>query len=171
MTLAFIPHITPLEKRHNRRAFSCGKTALDTYLKERAGQDLKRRSAAVFVLQTQGSDDIIAFYALSSLSIDPGSWPADVARKMPKVRSIPCTLLGQFAVASEWQGKGVSNWLFGEILHRVWQQSRQVGSFALVVDAVDDSAAKYWQHMGFIPFPSTPARLFQPMATIGKLFG
>lgn len=170
MKLGFAPQITPLETRHDKGAFSCGKAPLDRYLHRQASQDHKRRLAAVFVLQEAGYDEIIGFYALSSISIDPGIWPSAIAKKLPSARPIPCTLLGQFAVAEVWQGKGISSWLFGAVLDRVWRQAQQVGSFALVVDAVDGDAKRYWQKMGFLEFPDTPNRLFQPMKTIGALF-
>lgn len=170
MTLPFSPQITVLGKRHNRGAFSCGKVQLDTYLQTKASQDLKRWLAAVFILHARGSDDIIGYFALSGLSIDPGALPKDISKKLPPKRPVPCTLLAQFAVATKWQGKGVSRWMLSAVFDKVWTNAQTQGSFALVVDAVDDDAIQYWAHNDFIQFPSTPNRLFMPMATIGKLF-
>lgn len=131
---------------------------------------MSRKTAAVFVLQEKGQSDIVGFYALSNLSIIPGQLPPGVTKKLPTARPIPCTLLGQFAIASKWQGHGVADWLLGEILEKVLEHSQSIASFALVVDAVDQDAASYWQYLGFTPFPSTPNRLFLTMATIESIF-
>lgn len=166
MELPFEPVISPLMKRHNRGVFSCGKDPLDTYLHQQANQDIKRGLAAVFILEGENDTNIAGFYALSSLGIDAGDLTELVAKGLPKKRPVPCTLLGQFAIHEKWQGHGVGAWLLGHILHEVVNHAAKVGSFALIVDAVDDEAHAYWRHCGFIPFPNTSNRLFLPMKTI-----
>ena len=58
--------IEPLVKRHDRAAFSCGIPALDHYLARRAGQDVRRRIARVFVCTAGGADAVLGFYTLSA---------------------------------------------------------------------------------------------------------
>lgn len=169
-TLPFEPRISPLLKRHNRRAFTCGKEPLDAYLQKRANQDMKRSLAAVFNLEGEDETDIAGFYALSSLSIEAADLSEFSAKGLPAVRPIPCTLLGQFAVHVKWQGQGIGAWLLGYVLLEVLHHAEKVGSFALIVDAVDEEAHAYWQQCGFLPFPNTPNRLFLPMKTIKKWF-
>lgn len=168
MALPFEPKISPLMKRHNRGDFSCGKKSLDDYLQSRASQDMKRNLAAVFILEGESVDDIAGFYALSSLSIEAGDLTELSAKGLPTARPVPCTLLGQFAIHEKWKGQGVGNWLLGHVLQNVTNHAKNVGSFALIVDAVDNDAHAYWQYCGFIPFPNTPNRLFLPMKTIKK---
>ncbi len=164
--LPFSPKISVLNKKHRRKAFSCGKKSLARYLKQQASQDLKQSLSAVFVLEAPNQKDILAFYSLSALSINAGKLSTLEAKKLPNLRPIPCTLLGQFAVDSQWKSKGVGGWLFAHVLHEVLKHSEKVGSFALIVDAVDEDAHSYWKHCSLIPFPSTPNRLFVPMRTI-----
>jgi GNAT superfamily N-acetyltransferase len=166
MTLPFKPVVSVLDKHHNRGTFSSGKEPLDSYLRHRASQDLKRGLSAIFVLEGQTQSDIAGFYALSSLSIDAGDLTKLAAKRLPTQRPIPCTLLGQFAVDTQWQNKGVGGWLLVHILHEVLSHAEKIGSFALIVDAIDDEAKSYWLHCGFIPFPHTPTRLFVSMNTI-----
>ena len=45
---------------HNTAAFSCGVPILDSYIKERATQDIKRGICAVHILEEK--DIIIGFY-------------------------------------------------------------------------------------------------------------
>jgi hypothetical protein len=36
----------------------------------------------------------------------------------------------------------------------------------MVVDPIDEEAASFYQHYGFVPFASRPDRLFLPLATL-----
>jgi hypothetical protein len=57
-----------------------------------------------------------------------------------------------------------------DALHRFLEQSRQVASAAVIVDAKDEAAKRFCEHFDFLPLPATPSRLFIPMKTIEKLF-
>lgn len=46
--------IEPLAATHDRASFSCGVESLDAYLKTQAGQDIRRKANAVFVLVEPG---------------------------------------------------------------------------------------------------------------------
>jgi len=169
VALPFNPRVSILNKRHNRNAFSCGKISLDHYLQRQASQDVKRGLSAVFVLETKKETEIAAYYALSSLSVDAGNLTKSAAKKLPTKRPIPCTLLGQFAVDKKWKNQGIGGWLLVHVLYEVLTHAEKVGSFALIVDAVDEDAGNYWKHCNFIEFPNTPSRLFLPIKTIEKL--
>jgi hypothetical protein len=57
-----------------------------------------------------------------------------------------------------------------DALYRCLQQSSQVASAAVVVDAKDESAKRFYEHFEFMPLPGIPNRLFLPMQTIDDLF-
>jgi hypothetical protein len=42
---------------------------------------------------------------------------------------------------------------------------------AVVVDAKDDQAKRFYQYHQFIPFPNQQERLYLPMATIIQMLG
>ncbi len=46
--------IVPLDARHDGAGFSCGVESLDRYLETQAGQDVRRKANAVFVLSERG---------------------------------------------------------------------------------------------------------------------
>jgi len=168
MSLPFKPVVSTLQKHHERSAFTCGKESIDRYLHQQSSQDMKRRLAAVFVLQGKQRADIAAFYALFALSIDAGDLTSFAAKNLPKMRPIPCTLLGQFAVDLKWKKQSIGGWMLVHVMQQVLSHSEKIASFALVVDAVDDEAQAYWKHCGFISFPNTARRLFIPIKTIKK---
>lgn len=63
--------IEPLDRhRHSRSDFCCGQDSLDHYIRKQASQDLKRRVSAVFVLIDEPESNVLAYYTLSSYTVD-----------------------------------------------------------------------------------------------------
>lgn len=159
--------VEPLRSSHDRAAFSCGVPELDAYLQRQAGQDMKRRLAAVFVL-TSGGGPIAGYYTLSAHSILAADLPEDVAHKLPRF-PLPVTLLGRMAVAQSLHGRSLGQFLLVHALERALLGSRQVASWAVVVDTKAAAKDFYLKH-DFLPSPTPPHRLFLPMKTIEKMF-
>jgi hypothetical protein len=90
--------VEALGKLHSRAQFASGVEPLDRYLRERAGQDARKRAAAPFVLCEGESNAVLGYYTLSALSVDIGTWPDDMARRLPKYPYVPATLLGRLAI-------------------------------------------------------------------------
>jgi len=157
--------------RHDRVPFSCGNRSLDRYLKEQAGQDLRRRCASPFVLvPASESPTILGYYTLSSYGVDVGELPVGVAKKLPRYPLIPATLLGRLAVDQRHHGRGIGEFLLLDALHRACGHAVGVAAAAVIVDAIDPAAARFYQRFGFISFPSANTRLFLPMQTVAALF-
>lgn len=157
--------IEPLGKDHDRAAFSCGVPELDSYLKARAGQDSRRRISRVFVCREEGSDAVVGYYSLSSLSIDADSLPPERARKLPR-HPVPAALLGRLAVSQSAQGSGFGRILLADAVKRTLSVSQSIAIYALVVDAKDERAKRFYERFGFIPFGERSNRLFLPLASI-----
>lgn len=159
--------VEPLGPNHDRASFCCGVSALDSYLQRQAGQDQTRNLAAVFVLTTD-SKTIVGFYTLSAHSIQAAELPPGLAKNLPRF-PLPVTLLGRMAVAQSQQGRGLGEFLLLHSMERAWRVSRQVASWAVIVDAKADARNFYLKH-DFLPLPAQPGRLFLPMRTIEKMF-
>ena len=163
--------VEPLGKAHDRQKFSCGYEALDRYLREQASQDARRRVAAPFVLvQESDRKTIIGYYTLSALGIALHDLPDNVIKKLPSYPVVPVTLLGRLAVDQHHRGQGAGEFLLVDALLRAYTQSSQIAAAAVVVDAIDEQAARFYRHFGFAPFPDKPTRLFIPMKTVAELF-
>lgn len=158
--------IEALAKHHDRTAFSCGIPELDRYLKEQASQDVKRRTASVFVAVFDNR--VIGFYTLSATAISRESLPTDIVRKLPKY-PIPAVLLGRLAADVSFQGKQIGKTLMVNAMKRALLASSTVGMYALVVDAKNEKAKSFYQHFGFLPLEDHPMRLFIPLDTIAEL--
>jgi predicted GNAT family N-acyltransferase len=140
---------------------------MDVYLQRQARQDVERKLAAVFILTADGKT-VSGFYTLSSHSLLAADLPEDYPRKLPRF-PLPVTLLGRMAVAQSLHGQRLGEFLLMHALERAWLGSRQVASWAVVVDAKAGAREFYLKH-DFLAMPSLPHRLFLPMATIEKLF-
>ena len=166
-TSRFEYKIEVLGPQHDRAAFSCGVAPLDSYLQRQARQDADRKLAAVFVL-TPDSRTIAGFYTLSAHSILAADLPETHAKKLPRF-PLPVTLLGRMAVSQSLHSQRLGEFLLMHALERSWIGSREVASWAVIVDAKAGAREFYRKH-DFLPLPSHPDRLFLPMATIEHLF-
>jgi len=158
-----------LGKAHDRSNFSCGAEVLDNYFKKYASQDVKKRFAVCFVLTPDGKT-VAGFYTLSQYSVELVRLPQEIATHLPKYPVVPATLIGRLAIDQAFRGKKLGEFLLLDALYRSLQQSKQIASYAVIVDAKDEAARSFYEHFQFIPLPDTPDRLFLPMKTIEKLF-
>ena len=107
---------------------------------------------------------------MSAFSVIGEALPDALQKKLPKHGQIPCTLLGRLAVDTNYHGFGLGSHLLLDALQRALLQSGEIASWAVIVDAKDETAERFYSHYGFIPLPRTPGRLFLPMAIIAALF-
>jgi predicted GNAT family N-acyltransferase len=162
----------PLDgKKHNRAAFSCEHRALADYIKQQASQDVKKRVAAVFVLTPDGTT-IAGYYTLSQYGVDAGELPQQVLQqlKIPKYRRIPATLVGRLARHTEFKGQGIGELLLMDAMSKALEATNTVASVAIVVEAKDDAAVRFYKKYGFIEMADHSHRLFLPMATVRAFF-
>ena len=158
--------IEPLGSVHNRQGFHCGVEALDNYLKKQAKQDVKRRISRVFVATTEvNPENIIGYYTLSTLSIDLSHLPAELAHKLPKY-PIPAALIGRLACAINVKGNGVGKMLLMDALKRTLAVSKEIAIYAMVVDAIDEHAAGFYEQYGFKSLAVESRRLFLPLKSL-----
>ena len=158
-----------LGKAYDRAAFSCGIEVLDNYLKKYARQDVAKRVAVCFVLTPDGKV-IAGFYTLSQYSVNLVNLPQEIAKRLPKYPIVPATLLGRLAISERFRGRKLGEVLLLDALYRSLRQSKQVASFAVIVDAKEEAVRRFYEHFEFLPLPETPNRLFLPMRTIENLF-
>jgi GNAT superfamily N-acetyltransferase len=97
-----------------------------------------------------------------------GELPDKTVRKLPRYPLVPATLLGRLAVDRRQQGKGYGRFLLADALYRAVRS--EIASFAVIVDAKDENARRFYERESFLPFPDQPMKLFRPMADIRRLF-
>lgn len=159
--------VEPLASSHDRSRFESGVEPLDRYFRTQAGQDARKNMAAPFVLVLP-DETIAGYYTLSSTSVQLSELPAQIVRKLPRYPLVPATLLGRLAVDRRQQGKGYGRFLLADALYRASRS--EVASFAVIVDAKDENARRFYGRESFSPLPDQPMKLFRPMADIEQLF-
>ena len=160
--------IEPLAPQHDRAAFSCGEPSLDAYIQRQAGQDVKRDLAACYILCARGSPEVIGYYTLSAYSIEQPELPPELAKQSGRYRLVPAILLGRLAVATRFQGQGMSTILIADALRRALRTG--VGVKLVVVDAPNERAASFYERRNFRRFEDHPLRLYLLTSKIREMF-
>ncbi len=166
MTAPF--RIELLSGDHDRSRFSSGSAPLDRYFREQASQDIKRRIASCWVALSAETKEVAGFYTLAAASIALDTLAAETIRKLPRYPVVPAALLGRLAVAGNYQGKGLGGVLLSDAVLRVARA--ELGVFAMLVEAKDAAAQRFYEHYGFTLLPGDELRLCLPIALALRQF-
>jgi predicted GNAT family N-acyltransferase len=162
--------ITPLDSRvHIRSNFQCGKESLDHYIQKQASQDIKKRVSTAFVLTDDPSTEILAYYTLSAYTIEIKSLDEAFTKRLPRYPLLPATLLGRLAVDDRQKGKGFGGLMLFDSLKKSLDTSIQVASIAVVAEALDEVALKFYLKYGFKQFQHEPMKLYLSMESIKQI--
>ena len=150
---------------HDRTGFSCANPSLENYLKRQARQEQDKRVAAVFVLTDSATRaTVLGYYTLSATAVAYTDLPPETTRKLPRYPYQPAILIGRLAVDTRFASQGYGRRLLIDALRR--GDEAEIGAIAVVVDAIDDTAAAFYRHHGFIPTPEQDLRLYRRMKDI-----
>lgn len=152
--------IEPLASQ-DRTGFDCGVDELNAYLEKQAGQEVRRRVTACYLLIEQASKAIAGYYTLSAGSVLLSDLPEATAKKLPRYPTVPVVRIGRLAVDRRFQGQKLGSVLLYDAVKR--SAAGQIGVFAVVVDAKDDTAVAFYERHGFTAFASAPRVLFLPV--------
>jgi len=163
VTEAFIVEI--LRSQHDRTSFACGVAALDRYFREIVSQDIRRRLSNCFVAVDPNAT-VAGHYTFAATAVPLTELPAEQTRRLPRYPSVPAGLIGRLAVDRRFQGQGVGSVMIVDAVARAMRADTAI--YALVVDAKDDAALRFYVHHGFQPFHSHPMTLFLPLAEAAR---
>jgi predicted GNAT family N-acyltransferase len=162
--------IEPLDgRKHIRSNFCCGKDSLDQYLSKQASQDLKRRVSTVFVLIDDPEFNVLAYYTLSSYTVDITVLDKTFAKHLPRYPQLPATLLGRLAVDDRQKGKRFGELMLVDALKKSLNASTKVASLAVIAEALDQVALNFYLKYGFQQFKQDPMKLYLPMKSVEEL--
>ena len=155
--------IEPLSGAHDRSQFVSGSEALDRYFQTQASQDIKRRIATCCVAVEEKRREVVGYYTLTATSVALSAFSPEIVKKLPRYPVVPAVLLGRLAVTRRHQGQGLGGVLLADALKRT--SRAELGVFAMVVDAKDEAAQRFYEHHGFTLLPGDQRRLCLPIAT------
>lgn len=139
-------------ERHDLSAFSCGEASLDSWLREQAAPATARRTARTWAW-TDHDAAVVGYYALSAHKIAREQVPAKIGRGGPA--EIPAVLLARLALSTSLRGQGWGEVLVADALKRIIDATQTVAARLIVVDAVHERVAQFYESLGFRRVPSS----------------
>ena len=138
----------PLADRHDVSRFRSGVPGLDAWLQGKARLNEARGGARTYVA-CEG-ERVAGFYSLAASAVERRRVPSRVGRSMPD--PVPVILLGQLAVDTHHQGRGLGSDLLVDAAKRGLSAADIIGARAIVVQALDERAKTFYARFGFRPF-------------------
>jgi GNAT superfamily N-acetyltransferase len=140
----------PLGPQHRLEGLDCGKPALDAWLVRHARQAQGGGSAKTFVV-TDG-DRVAGYFSLTVGQIDVLDAPERIRKGMGRY-PIPVVVLARLAVCQQDQGRGIGIGLLQDAIRRTLLIAEQAGIRAMLTQPIDQEAARFYSHFGFIASP------------------
>lgn len=161
--------IQPFDKgMHDRSAFDCGDDLLNDWLQKQVSQYEKRGLAKTYVLVTDDDPTIRGYYAISNHTVVYEALPEEQAKGLPHI-DVPVVLMGRLAIDLSVQGQNLGEFLLLDAMRRAEYLAKKIGIRAMEVDAINNSAKKFYKKYSFVSLKDDPQHLFLPMTVIRKL--
>ncbi|WP_431247466.1 GNAT family N-acetyltransferase [Leifsonia xyli] len=136
---------------HDASAFDCGVAGMDSWLRENA-EDAARRQTAVTWVWAAGRR-VVGYYALSAHKLARDDVPRSIGRGGPV--EIPAVLIGKLALDGSLRGDGLGGTLLADALTRVLLATQVVAARVVVVDALNEKIATFYEQHGFTRIPGS----------------
>lgn len=120
-------------------------------------------SARTFVLIQQMQ--MLGYFSLTMGSVLRSDAPKTLVRGLP-AHPIGVALLARLAVDARHQGEGLGGLLLAEALRKAVAAGDAAAARLVVVDAIDEAAARFYAHHGFFAVPEHPMRLYRRIKDI-----
>jgi GNAT superfamily N-acetyltransferase len=161
--------VTPpdrLKADHEVAAFDNGRHAsLDQWLIERALVSEGASARTYVVCNADQPRQVVGYYTITTAMEERAALPTAKLRKgMPD--RVPLLLIARLAVTSDFQGIGLGSDLLSDALRRCVAASEIAGARAVVVHAIDDDAAGFYERHGFIASPLGQRVLLMPIEAV-----
>ena len=137
---------------HNAAAFTGGERSLDVWLREQAVAATDRRTARTWVWVSDAAA-VAGYYALTAHKIARDDVPARIGRGGPA--EIPAVLLARLALHLNLRGQDLGGVLLADALTRVVDATQQVAARVVVVDALTERVAEFYERHGFRRVPGS----------------
>lgn len=152
----------PLTAGHDLSGFDCGSPPLDHWLRHRALRNESRFSRTYVVCE---GHRVVAYFCISAGAVEREAAPGKLRRNAPD--SVPVSIIGRLAVSRSHAGRGLGVDMLADALRRVAAASQTIGIGAVLVQAKDEAAKRFYlRHAEFIERPAGSRMLFLPIETV-----
>lgn len=158
----------PLADGHVLEHFVCGKASLDDWLKRHA-RDATGQGTRTYVLVDSTTGSVVGYCAIAPHLVEREAMPGKIGRGAPK--QIPAILLAKLALDERFHGGGLGRELLVRTLELIVESAKKAGGRLVVVDAIDDEAAAFYEYHDFKRLPNNRLRLVMKLSTAAKALG
>ena len=135
-----------LQSHHQLDSFDCGIKSLNKWLQRQAFRNEQSGATRTYVVCC--NQQVIAYYALATGSVEHDGLPGKLRRNMPD--PIPVLILGRLAVDLHWQNRHIGRGLLKDAVLRACLIAKQVGISALLVHCLTEDARQFYLKFGFV---------------------
>jgi GNAT superfamily N-acetyltransferase len=164
-----VTELRPVEpfdpKRHHVADFDCGQPSLDRWLRAYAGQSQRRDLARTFVA-VDAEMRVAGYYTLVAGQVEHAAASPPVRAGASRHFPIPICIIARLAVDRSWQGRGLGSNLLRDGLRRTLAAAEQIGVRAVLVDAINDDAARFYRQYGFESPTESGTTLMAPLSAL-----
>jgi len=136
----------PLASAHRVDEFDCGEARLNSWLMRRALANQATGASRTFVVVDQ-DNAVCGYYALAAGAVAHAAATSPIRRNMPD--PLPVMVLARLAVAQRAQGIKLGAALLQDAVNRAVTVSQSTGVRALLVNALNERAKRFYEHYGF----------------------
>jgi ribosomal protein S18 acetylase RimI-like enzyme len=159
--------VEPLDRQiHDRAAFRSGVDRVDNFLQKTATRQQEEELTRVYVACLDQEIEVVGYYALNSHSIDVTTLPEAMRKKLPRYPSIPAIYLSMIGFSADHQGKGGGRFLLMDALRKCAEAADILGAHFVILDSLNERAAKLYREIGFIDLPNHEPRMLLNMRVV-----
>lgn len=159
----------PIGASDDTSDFDCGEPSLNAYLAERALTNHLADLARCYVCIDRDTSTVLGYYTLSAVAVERSNLSARVRRNAPS--PVPAVLLGRLAIATHAQGRGLGRLLVRDAVLSTLAAAHRIGVRILLVHALHEAAAHFYETLGFRRSPTDPLHLYLLLADARESLG
>lgn len=148
----------PVEPSDNTTDFDSGEESLDRYLTDRALTNHLADLGRCYVCVDADTDKILGYHTLSAVAVERADLPGKVRRNAPN--PVPAVLMGRLAIDTKAQGSGLGRFLVRDAILSTLAAADRIGVRILLVHALHEQAATFYEKLGFKRSPTDPLHLY-----------
>jgi predicted N-acetyltransferase YhbS len=159
--------VESLEPSHDLTTFTSGNDELDSRLRLHAHTATGQGTRMYVVVDDGGT--VVGYFSIAPHLLEREAAPKAIGRGGPT--QIPAILLAKLALSDDLHGQGLGAELLVCALRTMTNAARSAGGKVIVVDAIDDDAAAFYEHHDFVALPNHAHRLVMKTSTAAKALG
>lgn len=161
--------IKPFSQRTVVNQFSCGKTPVDRFLKNKARKCEARFEFRTFCAHLEGANPCIGYYTLQVGSDSVNDLPEKgKSTYLRNYTAFPAITLAFLGVHDAYRRQGLGSYLLMDVFRRVAEMSTHAGFYALTLQSLDKDSTAFYKSLSFTVYSENiePPKMLYPLEDI-----